>query len=283
MTTESNSYDSALTKFVKDNHSSLSLLYGATPDQVSTDDLKIMLGYTANLELRSVFEFKGRLGPEALFEIRRIPSSSRTLESAAKAIAHHEVGLVINKPLSKAREVLPTYGKAISSYVSEWRMRKMRATFRKLVDASLDVDRKTSALLDTVKAFREVPSLQNKIKVQVAIKSVNKSLLSAHFHAKAGAAWSLRAGFTGIQAARAVNTVYIQRISKLANSFEKLDSFLQKQGISSNVSDGIHRRKKILNRELMLANADPSLNNEILDQAEAKPVKKFEHGAPNYA
>lgn len=283
MSTAFNSYDSALTKFVKDNHSHLSLLYGATPDQVSQDDLKIMLGYTANLELRSVFEFKGKLGPEALFEIRRIPASSRTLDTAARAIAHHEVGLVINKPLSKARDVLPSYGKALTSYVSEWRTRKMRATFRKLVDASLEVDNKTRTLLATVKAFREVPSLQNKIKVQVAIKGVNKSLLSAHFHAKAGAAWSLRAGFTGIQAARAINTVYITRITRLANSFEKLDDFLQRQGIPSNVSEGINRRKKILNRELMLANADPSFNNDLMDSAEVKPAKNFEHGTPNYA
>lgn len=283
MSTVFDSYDSALTKFVRDNHSHLSLLYGATPDQVSTDDLKIMLGYTANLELRSVFEFKGKLGPEALFEIRRIPSSSRTLDTAAKAIAHHEVGLVINKPLSRARDVLPTYGKALTSYVAEWRTRKMRATFRKLVDASLEVDNKTRKLLETVRAFREVPSLQNKLKVQVAIKGVNKSLLSAHFHAKAGAAWSLRAGFTGIQAARAINTVYITRITRLANSFEKLDESLQRLGIPSNVSEGINRRKKILNRELMLANADPSFNSELMDNEEMKPAKNFEHGTPNYA
>lgn len=283
MSTDYNSYDSALTRFVKDNHSHLSMLYGTTPDQVSPDDLKIMLGYTANLELRSVFEFKGRLGPEALFEIRRIPASSRTLDTAARAIAHHEVGLVINKPLSKARDVLPSYGKALTSYVSEWRTRKMRATFRKLVDASLEVERQTIALLDNVRAFREVPSLQNKMKVQISIKAVNKSLLSAHFHAKAGAAWSLRAGFTGIQAARAVNTVYIKKITKLAGSFERLDEFLQRQGIPSKVAEGINRRKKILNRELMLANADPELNKEMLDMVEARPSKKFEHGAPNYA
>lgn len=283
MSIQVDGYEAALTKFVKDNHSHLSLLYGTTPDQVSQDDLKIMLGYTANLELRSVFEFKQKLGPDALFEIRRIPSSLRHLETAAKAIAHHEVGLVINKPLSRARDVLPTYGKALSSYVTEWRTRKMRATFRKLVDASVDVENKTRGLLDTVKAYREIPSLQNKIKVQLALKSVNKSLLSAHFHAKAGAAWSLRAGFTGIQAARAVNTVYIKKITRLGNSFEKLDRYLQSQGIASKVSEGINRRKKILNRELMLANADPSFNEDLMDTAEAKPAKSYEHGAPNYA
>lgn len=276
-------YDSELTKFVRDNHSHLSFLYGTTPDQVSADDLKIMLGYTANLELRSVFEFKGKLGPEALFEIRRIPASSRTLDTAARAIAHHEVGLVINKPLSKARDILPVYGKALGVYVSEWRTRKMRATFRKLVDASMEVDNKTRVLLEAARAFRDVPSLQNKIKVQAAIKGVNKSLLTAHFHAKAGAAWSIRAGFTGIQAARAINTVYIQKITKLSASYAKLDDFLQLQGITCKVSEGINRRKKILNRELMLANADPALNNDLLDSAEARPIKKFEHGAPNYA
>lgn len=277
------SYDLALAKFVKENHSQLSFLYGTTPDQVSSDDLRIVLGYTANLELRSVFEFKGKLGPEALFEIRRIPAASRTLDTAARAIAHHEVGLVINKPLSKARDVLPSYGKALGGYVAEWRMRKMRATFRKLVDASLEVDNKTRALLDAVKSYRDVPTLQNKIKVQSAIKGVNKSLLSAHFHAKAGAAWSIRAGFTGLQAARAINTVYIQRINKLSASYEKLDDFLQRQGISSKVSEGINRRKKILNRELMLANSEPSLNNDILDHAENILTRKFEHGTPNYA
>lgn len=276
-------YDSALTKFVKDNHSHLSLLYGTTPDQISQDDLKIMLGYTANFELRSVFEFKGKLGPEALFEIRRIPAASRTLETAAKAIAHHEVGLIINKPLNKARETLPSYGRALSSYVSEWRTRKMRATFRKLIGATNEVDKRTVSLLAAVKLYREVPSLQNKVKIQVAIKGVNKALLSAHFHAKAGAAWSLRAGFTGIQAAQAINTVYIRKVTKLSKSFAKLDAWLENNGIPSKVSNGITRRKKILSRELMLANADPEYHNQILDNAERQSGKAFEHGAPNYA
>lgn len=283
MSTKNDAYDSALTRFVRDNHSHLSLMYGTTPDQLSQDDLKVMISYTANLELRSVFEYKGNLGPEALFEIRRIPASSRTLDTAAKAIAHHEVGLVLNRPLSKARQVLPSYGKALSSYVSEWRTRKMRATFRKLVSASTEVDRKTEALISATKRYRDIPSLQNKMKVQVAIKAVNKSLLSAHFHAKAGAAWSLRAGFTGIQVARAINTVYIKKIKKLSANYERLDSWLGRNGIKSTISEGINRRNKILSRELMLANADISYNNDLIDRAERRGARNVEHGTPNYA
>jgi hypothetical protein len=283
MSASFDSYDIALNKFVRDNHSHLSLLYGAPPEQVSSEDIKIMLGYTADLELRAVFEFKGRLAQEALFEIRKIPAEQRTLETAAKAIAHHEVGQILNKPLSKARDALPAYGKALSSYVVEWRTKKMRATFRKLIDATMEVDNRTAALLDAARGYRDLPTLQNKVRVQVAIKGLNKSLLSAHFHAKAGAAWSLRAGYTGIKAARAVDTVYIQKVTKLAGKLEKLDSWLSEKGISSKMSEGIIRRKKILNRELMLANADPSLNEEMLDNAEKRSIKSFEHGTPNYA
>jgi hypothetical protein len=283
MAKDNTGYDDALNTFVRENHSHLSLLYGTTPDQVSQTDLKVMLGYTADHVLQSIFEFKGKLGPETLFELRRIPASDRTLEGAAKAIAHHEVGLILNKPLNKARDVLPTYGKALSSFVTEWRTRKMRATFRKLITAADDVDRKTVALLAAVKQYRSLPTMSNKVAVQVAIKGVNKSLLVAHFHAKAGAAWSLRAGFSGIQVARAVNTVYIRKISKLSANFTKLDGWLNGQGISSKIGEGISRRKKILNRELMMANADPQYHREILDKVDKRQIKSFEHGVPNYA
>lgn len=283
MTKDNTGYDDALNTFVRENHSHLSLLYGTTPDQVNHTDLKVVLGYTADHVLKSIFEFKGKLGPETLFELRRIPANDRTLEGAAKAIAHHEVGLILNKPLNKARDVLPTYGKALSSYVTEWRTRKMRATFRRLIGAADDVDRKTVALLAAVKQYRTLPTLNNKVAVKVAIKDVNKSLLAAHYHAKAGAAWSLRAGFGAMQVARAVNGVYIRKISKLSTNFVKLDKWLNDQGISSTIGDGINRRKKILNRELMMANADPQYHREMLDKAETRPAKSFEHGAPNYA
>jgi hypothetical protein len=283
MTMDNTGYDNALDKFVRENHSHLSLLYNTTPDQVSQADLKVMLGYTADHVLKSIFEFKGKLGPETLFELRKIPATSRTLEGAAKAIAHHEVGLILNKPLNKARDVLPTYGKALSSFVGEWRTRKMRATFRKLIAASDDVDRKTTALLAAAKQYRALPSLSNKVAVQVAIKGVNKSLLAAHFHAKAGAAWSLRAGFTGMQVARAVNTVYIRKMTKLSANYANLDKWLNAQGVTSKIGDGISRRKKILNRELMMANADPKYQSEAIEKSDSRKAKSFEHGVPNYA
>lgn len=277
------SFKVALDNFVASNHGHLSTMFGANPSDLSHDDLKVIVEYTAGLQLRTVFEFKGTLGPEALFELKRIPAEKRTMEKAAKAIAHHEVGLLMNKELFRARDVLPTYGKKLSKFVEEWRTKKMRATFRKLVSASNDVDKKTSGLLSTMKDFKEVPSLQNKQAVQLAVKSLNKSLLSAHFHARAGAIWSLRSGYTGIQTARAMNTVYVKKISRLALSAEKIDSWLSEKGISSSISEGINRRKKILNRELMMANADPEFNRVFIDQVESKSVKKIEHGTFNYA
>jgi hypothetical protein len=273
----------ALDSFVRTNHGHLSDLYGAKSDEYSVEDFKTILEYSAGIQLKAVFEFRGRLGAEALFEVKRIPKKIRTLDHAAKAIAHDEVGHIINRPLHKSRSYTPNYGKSLSAIVDTWRTKKMRATFRKLISVSFSVDNCTKALLASMRDYRKDPSLDQKTAVKIAVKALNKQLISAHFHAKAGAAWSLRAGFTGVQAARAISTVYIKRMNTLAGSLQKVDDWLSENGIASSLAEGINRRKKILSRELMLANADIEYNNEELDKYQILRQAKYEHGVLNYA
>ncbi len=283
MKTDQLFYKSALLAFSEQYLDQLSELYNIRPGSLKAGDMVIILEYTANLQMESVFEFNGRLGQLAINEIRNIPESSRSLEKVAKSIAHHEVGLTINRPLHKSLNENPDYGKLLQDMVSEWRVRKMRSTFRKLITSSFVAEQKIKELISVSRKYKSDPSYENKLAVKVAINSVNKSLISAHFQARAGAAWSLRAGFTGIRAARAMNSVYIKKINKLAESLSQMDNWLISNGIKSEMAIGINRRKKILNRELMLANSDPRYNRNLLDSWDSARSRAYEHGSLNYA
>lgn len=277
-------YNSALQVFVKRYKDDLESLFDFRSGDISDEGLCLAVDYVAGLHLRACFEYKGVLNHEALNELRFIPRNLMSPSRAAQAIAQFEVGQTLNKPLHKSFQKKLNYGSKLINLIEEWRTKKMRSTFKKLINSSLDAEKKAVSLVKAIQMFRKEPSAQNKAKVSVAVKNLNKSLVSSHYHARAGAAWSLRAGFTGIRTARAMNNVYIKKIARLGESLSKLDTWLNNNGIKSQMAEGIHRRKKILNRELMLANADPSINRKIADDAE-KSSSRFvmEHGSVNYA
>ncbi|WP_274645005.1 hypothetical protein [Pseudomonas serbica] len=250
-------YQAALAQFVKNNHAKLAQLYGGDADGLSQYDLELILDQTAGQTLRLVFEYNGRFDQFTLNELALMPASKRNLEVAAKLMARHEVSLMMNTPLYKAMASRPAYGKILGERVDEWRMKRMRETFQKITKTSQQVERNTHRLKVAMKNFVDNPSKHNKMKVNVAVKSLKKSLVASHYQAKSGAAWALRAGFSAHAVAKSLNGLYLKKMAKMASSFGKVDNWLEHHGIKNDISAGIDRRRKIVIRDLRLADADP--------------------------
>lgn len=250
-------YQAALAQFVKNNHAKLAQLYGGDVDGLSQYDLELVLDQTAGQTLRLVFEYNGRFDQFTLNELALMPASKRNIEVAAKLMARHEVSLMMNTPLYKARASRPAYGKILGERVDEWRMKRMRETFEKITKTSQQVERNTHRLKVAMKVFVENPSQHNKIKVNVAVQSLKKSLVASHYQAKSGAAWALRAGFSAHAVAKSLNGLYLKKMAKMASSFGKVDNWLDHHGIKNDISTGLDRRRKIVIRDLRLADADP--------------------------
>lgn len=143
-----------------------------------------------------------------------MPVANRNLEVAAKLMARNKIGLMMYTLLYKARASRPAYGKLLGKKADEWRMNRMRGTFQKITKTSDDVEHRTRTLQIAMHNFRVNSCKQNKLKVNVAVKSLNKSLLSSHYQAKAGAAWALRAGFSAYSVAKSLNGLYLKKWPK---------------------------------------------------------------------
>ncbi|WP_338924128.1 hypothetical protein V0M98_38585 (plasmid) [Pseudomonas silesiensis] len=276
-------YQAALAQFVKNNHANLAQLYGGDEDGLSQFDLELVLDQTAGQMLRLVFEYNGRFDQFTLRELALMPPANRNLEVAAKLMARNEIGLMMNTPLYKSRAARPAYGKLLGERVDEWRMNRMRETFQKISKTSEDVEGRTRTLKIAMQNFRVNPCKQNKLKVNVAVKSLNKSLLSSHYQAKAGAAWALRAGFSAHAVAKSLNGLYLKKMAKMAASFAKVDDWLAHNGIKSSISDGIDRRRKIVIRDLQLAHANPEYEGLQKFQDRLKTVKPIPNEGLVYA
>lgn len=250
-------YQAALAQFVKNNHAQLAKLYGGEADGFSQSDLELVLDYTAGKMLKVCFEYNGRFDDYTLKELALMPATARNLDVAAKLMARHEVGLMMNTPLYKAREVRPAYGNLLGPRVDEWRTNRMRETFKKIIDTGTEVERRTHILKISMQNYRINPSRDNKLKVNVAVKSLNKSLQASHYQAKAGAGWALRAGFSAYSVAKALNNIYLDKLANMAKSFGKVDEWLAHNGLKNGISEGISRRRNIVLRDLQLAHANP--------------------------
>lgn len=256
-------YENSLNKFISDHHAKLSLLYGVEPELLSSNDIKTILKYSFGLKLKKIHETKGDIDEEAITELKLIPKSKRNIDIASKAIAHKDVGYAINKPIHKARDRDNRFGKYFSEKIEAWRVARMRQSFNRMVTATAQIEARTKTLLSFINYAIQHPSPQSRRNVSFAIKQLNGSLVTAHTSARAGAVWAMRSGFSSRSVSRAISTLYIQRMGRLASTYKKLDTFLAHEGIRSNISNGIVKRKKILTRELMLANADPELSRGV--------------------
>lgn len=259
------SYKDELGRFVRDNHDKLSMLYGIEPELLSDHDLKTMVNYSFGLELKRIHvrTTGDRFDEEAMAEIKLSPKEKRSIDVASKAIAHKDVGYTINKPIHKAREKDNRFGKFFSERIDAWRIHKMRKSFNRMVAATVQIEARTKTLIAFINYAIQHPSPESRRNVTFAIRQLNGSLVAAHTSARAGAAWALRSGFASRSVSRAISTLYIQRMGRLANTYKKLDTFLEHEGIRSNIYSGIVKRKKILSRELMLANADNELSRGV--------------------
>lgn len=263
MPSENAFFTAAMNQFVKKHMTKLSSLYGVSEDEVSHFDMTAIVNYTAGLEVRSVFEFKGRLDDEAISELRLVPPSRRSLEEASKAISRQEIGLMMNKPIYKAREFQPEYGRFFNRYLEGWRTKRMRRSFNNLVKSTGEVNRRTRILLSLIRNYQANPSHEARMKVGGAIKGLNKALVSVHVHARYGGAWAIRAGFSTRSVSKAVSSLYISKMTRLSSSLCKLDNYLNSHGFTSNMAQGVNKRKRILSRELMAANVDPAFHGGL--------------------
>lgn len=255
--------NSSLYDFVEKHNTKLSLLYGVEPGTLSNDDLRTILTYTFGLEFKKLFKEKGRLDDEALAEIKLAPKSKRNIDVATKAIVHKDIGNTINKPIHKARDRDRRFGSYFSERIEAYRTEKMRQSFKRLVAATAQIEARTRTLVAYINYAIQYPSPESRRNVSFAIRQLNGSLVAAHMSARAGTVWALRSGFGSRSVSKALSSLYIQRMNRIAGTYKKLDTFLAHTGIRSNISDGIVKRKKILTRELMMANADPDLSRGV--------------------
>lgn len=261
-------FQTALADFVKRNHNELAALMSVSPQDISQYDLEQVLEGCAHEILSISFEFHGRFDQYALAEIALIPKSQRNLDFAAKLMARNEIANRMNKPLHQAHEARRPYGNVLGAMVDDWLTKRMRQTFRKIVDSSIEVEKRSRKLIAAMEAFKQDPSKENRVKVSVAVKSLNKGLVSSHYQAKAGAAWALRAGFSATAVTKGINQIYLKKMDRLVNSFERVDGWLGDRGIKTSIAAGIDRRRNIIERELVIAAGNREYNGL------AKPQQK---------
>lgn len=243
-------YDEAVTQFIGEHKKPLMLLFGSPGKDFSTEDLKVMLEYSIGNQLRTMFEYKGQLGAQALTELRLIPREHRVYPKTRTALERAEIGKVQNKPLDKVANLQRANSGFLGQHLERWRLIKMRIEMRKLAQAATEIENNTRRLMASIEHFRRHPSKENRLGVSRAIVGLNKSLLAIHYRARSAGAWAIRAGFTPQAASRALEHLYLKRVRRLGASLDRLDRWLEANTFKSRLSQGVERRQMILEAEL---------------------------------
>lgn len=252
-------FNASLRNFVSKNHGQISDQFGEDGPQLTPEDLFKMMEVSVGPQMRALFERKGRIDESIIKEIAMMPKSERTINHLSNLIARAEIGMAMNKPIYRAMEESPSYGPLLDPFISAYRRVRMRREMLALSNTAIDIEKNALNLMAAVSRLKASPTEQNKVRVRVAIKTVNKSLLKAHRRARIGSVWALRSGFSGDSVMRAMNRLYMKRMKKLSPGMARLDEIISSHGIKSEISKGIDRRHSIINREMMMACANPNL------------------------
>ncbi len=259
MTAHKAFYKASLNHFVEKHFSTIADLFEVKADQVDKADLLLMLEHCMSDKLKAIFNLQGRFDTHTLYELSYIPPEKRNVQKIAKEIARQEIGMAMNKPIHKATQVNPSYGRLMHDYIVDYRRTRMRREFELLATSAREIESHTLRLLSTLDRYQDDPSFENKLRVKAAMNAVNKSLVSAHKRARIGAVWALRAGFSSEAVTKAIHRLYTRRMKTLSIGMSKLDQHLNKRGFQSKIAEGISRRQRILTREMLSASANPEL------------------------
>jgi hypothetical protein len=266
-------YDEAVAQFILEYRKPLMLLFGSPGKDFSADDLKVMLEYSIGNQMRTMFEFKGRLDAQVLTELRLVPRESRVFPKTRRALERAEIGKVQNKPMDKVVGLQHANGEFLRQHLEKWRLAKMRIEMRKLAQAANEIENDTRRLMASIEHFRRHPSKENRLGVSRAIVGLNKSLLAIHYRARSAGAWAIRAGFTPQAASRALEHLYLKRVHRLGASLNRLDRWLEANTFKSRLSEGVERRQMIIEAELHRATG---IDFSILPKARyPKPIDRL--------
>lgn len=259
MTAHNAFYKASLSHFIDKHFTTIAELFEVSPEQVDKEDLMLMLEHTMSDKLRAIFNLQGRFDTHTLYELSYIPATQRNPQQIAKDLARQEIGMAMNKPIHKAMQTDPSYGRYLREYVTDYRRTRMRREMELLATSAKDIESHTLRLLSSLDRFQDDPSFENRLRVKAAMNAVNKSLISAHKRARIGAVWALRAGFSSEAVTKAIHRLYTRRMKTLTIGMTKLDQHLNKRGFQSHIAEGISRRQRILTREMLSASANPAL------------------------
>lgn len=245
-------YNQALNSFVTANQASLAALFGVSESALDAPHLGKLLQSTIGGQLQIHFEFHGRFDAGILSELRLIPLAKRTAHKLT-AEQRMEIGRVQNRSLSKVAELQNDTSTFLSAQLARWRTARMRSEMRKLAEASQQVELQTRRLVATIQRFKHNPTPENRYGMMRSMKGLNKSLLNIHYRARSAGAWAIRSGFSPKAAAKALDHLYMRKMTKLGNSLLRLDTWFNGQGVKSSMGVGVKRRQQIMVDELQQA------------------------------
>lgn len=252
-------YKASLNHFVEKHFSTIAEMFQVAPEHVDKEDLVLMMEHSMSDKLRAIFNLQGRFDTHTLYELSYVPPEQRDPKEIAKAIARQEIGMAMNKPIHKATQVNPHYGRLMQDYILDYRRNRMRRELQMLATSATEIESHTLRLLSSLDRFQDDPSFENRLRVKAAMNAVNKSLIRAHKRARIGAVWALRAGFSSEAVTKAIHRLYTKRMKTLSVGMSKLDQHLNKRGFQSRIAEGISRRQRIISREMLSASANPEL------------------------
>lgn len=271
-------YNQALNAFVHTNAVPIAALFGIAGPDLGKQNLGKMLENTIGGQLQVHFEFHGRFDSRLLNELKLVPFETR-VEKRLSAAERKEIGQVQNRKLDKVAEMRREDDNFLSAQMARWRTARMRSEMRKLAEASRNVELQTQRLVATVNRYRHNPSAENRYDIVRSIKGLNKSLVNIHYRARSAGAWAIRAGYTPKAASRALDHLYMQKMTRLEGSLNRLDGWLNSKGIRSEMGGGVRRRQDIILGELLKAQGIVSKNVRKSRYAENNETPPgFEHG-----
>ncbi|MHD0644674.1 hypothetical protein ACYPKM_03410 [Pseudomonas aeruginosa] len=261
-------YDAELTRFVEQYRRHLLSIYNLRQDSLSNSEIAIAIEYSCGLEIKDTFERTGRIGLEALGALVAKPVKDRTLDAVCKALRAHEAGLVTNVTLQDTNSRPFVYSPLVRDNISEFRKGRRDKAFRKLAQSALGIMKNTYGLITALKTHKKVDSAESKIKVRVAANALKKSLMDSHRQARLATTWALREGYTSPLVTKGVKRLYIAPMKQLEKRLLSLDKLMAERGLGANLCEGIERRRRILQRELMLSHLE-----EPMYAGDPKPIQ----------
>lgn len=253
------SIHSSLINFVKNHRDRLSEVLGLSSTSVNDNDMADLVSAAIGPQLLTCFEYKGRLDASMVDELSYLPDSMRNISFLSRRLSNRELYKAINKPIHQALEPARQYGHDIEKHMQQWREFRMRKEMRALSSASVTLEKQVRGLMAALKSYEADPSVMGRIRVKARVKTINKTLVSAHRRARMGAIWAIRAGFSGDVVAKAINRLYINRMRGLSKGMAKIDKMTRSIGVDLEITPGMERRASIISRELMAACANPNV------------------------